>query len=113
MAKTFARAAGWVCLLLGIVGFLVTDLLGLIQFDTVHNIVYLVLGILGIAASQRDGAAKWFAQITGPIFLFAGILGFFFPDLGVVHMESTENLLHVLLGAWGAFAVFAKSSPQA
>ncbi|MBL0386287.1 DUF4383 domain-containing protein [Tumebacillus sp. ITR2] len=110
MAKTFARIAGWLALLLGIIGFFVTDLLGLIQFDTVQNIIYLVLGVVGIAAGQSEKAAMLFAKIIGPVYLIVGIIGFFFPDLNFIHLEVTENLIHILLGAWGAYVAYGKSS---
>lgn len=113
MARTFARVAGWLFLLLGILGFFVTDLLGLIQFDSTHNIVHLVLGLVGIAAGQSDNAAKWFAKIVGPIYLALGIVGFFFPMWAGLHLEATENLVHLLIGAWGIYVGFGKSTSEA
>lgn len=113
MAKTFARVAGWLALLLGIIGFFVTDLFGLIQFDTTQNIIYLVLGLLGIAAGQSKKAAKLFAQVFGPVYLIIGIVGFFVPTMGSISLDVTENLLHLLLGIWGLIAAFGKSASEA
>lgn len=110
MTNTFARVAGWLALLLGILGFFVTDLLGLIQFDLTHNIVNLALGLLGIAAAQNAKGAKAYAQWLGAIYLLFGIIGFFFAELAGMHLEVTENLLHILLGAWGLYAAFGGKS---
>ncbi|PWK13901.1 DUF4383 domain-containing protein [Tumebacillus permanentifrigoris] len=113
MVRTFARVAGWLFLLLGILGFFVTDLLGLIQFDSTHNIIHLVLGLVGIAAGQSDNAAKWFAKVFGVIYLLLGIVGFFFPMLAGLHLEVTENLVHLVVGAWGVYVGFGKTSTEA
>lgn len=110
MANTFARVAGWLALLLGILGFFVSDLFGLIQFDLTHNIVHLVLGLLGIAAAQKASGAKAYAQWFGGIYLILGIVGFFFAEWAGLHLEVTENLLHIVLGAWGLYAGFGGKS---
>ncbi|MGZ4106380.1 MAG: DUF4383 domain-containing protein [Tumebacillaceae bacterium] len=107
MAKAYARAAGWIALLLGIIGFFVTDLLGIIQFDTTHNIVFLVLGVLGIAAAQSAKWAKLYAQVFGAVYLVVGIIGFFLPSFLGMHLEVAENLLHIILGVWGLYAALA------
>ncbi|MFD2169445.1 DUF4383 domain-containing protein [Tumebacillus lipolyticus] len=108
MAKVFARVAGWVMLLLGIIGFFMSDLFELIEFDTPHNIVHLVLGVLGIAAGQSVKWARLFAQVFGTIYLLVGIIGFFVPDFLGLHLELTENLIHVILGAWGLYAALGE-----
>jgi hypothetical protein len=110
MTNTFARIVGWLALLLGILGFFVTDLLGLIQFDLTTNIVNLVLGVLGIAAAQSATGAKMYAQWLGAIYLLFGVISFFFTEIGGMHMEVTENLLHIILGGWGLYAVFGVKS---
>ena len=113
MTKVFARTAGWLALLLGVLGFFVTDLLGLIHFDTTHNVVHLVIGILGIAAARNANWAKLYAQILGAIYLLLGILGFFLPELVGIHLEVVENLVHILLGAWGLYAAFGEKEKAA
>jgi hypothetical protein len=113
MTKIFARAAGWLALILGILGFFVDDLLGLIQFDTIQNVVHLVIGVIGIAAAQNNNWAKLYAQLLGTIYLLLGIIGFFLPDLIGLHLEATENLLHILLGIWGLWAAFGEKEPAA
>jgi hypothetical protein len=108
MTRVFARTAGWIMLLLGIIGFFVTDLFGLIQFDTTHNIFHLVLGILGIAAGQNVNWSKLFAQVFGAVYLLLGVIGFFLPEFLGLHLEATENLLHIILGAWGLYAILGE-----
>jgi len=104
LAQAFARTVGWLTLLLGILGFFVTDLFGLISFDTTHNIVHLVLGVLGIAAGQSGKWSKLYAQVFGVIYLLLGIAGFFIADLIGIHLEVAENLVHIIFGAWGLYA---------
>jgi hypothetical protein len=108
MTKVFARVAGWLALLLGVLGFFVSDLLGLIHFDTPHNVVHLVIGILGIAAAQNVNWATLYAKLLGALYLLLGILGFFLPEVLGIHLEAVENLLHLLLGAWGLYAAFGQ-----
>jgi len=112
MAIVFARVAGWLALLLGILGFFVSDLLDLIQFDTTHNIVHLVIGVLGIAAGQSGKWSKLYAQVLGVVYLLLGIAGFFVHELVGLHLEVTENLLHVVLGAWGLYASLCEKASE-
>lgn len=103
MAKTFARAAGWIFIVLGILGFFVNSLFGLIQFDAVHNCVHLLLGILGLAAASNN-KAYLYAIVVGAVLLALGILGIFVPHLLHMHFEAVENLLYLILGGWGVYA---------
>lgn len=50
LALLYARVFGIVYLALGLVGFVIPDLAGLIHFDLGCNLVHLVLGVWGIAA---------------------------------------------------------------
>ncbi|WP_018131220.1 DUF4383 domain-containing protein [Effusibacillus pohliae] len=103
MATTFARTAGWIFLILGILGFFVSHLAGLIQFDAVHNLLHLMLGVLALAAAANQ-KARLYAVVAGPLLLLLGIVGFFVSPLGGIHLEPLENMLHFALGGWGMWA---------
>jgi hypothetical protein len=114
MTILFSRIAGWVALLLGILGFFFTEFLdGLIQFDTWHNIAHLVIGLLGIAAAQKDKWARAYAHVFGVIYLLLGIIGFFLPELGHMHLEVSENLVHLVLGGFGIYTLLEKPKTSA
>ncbi|MFC4769044.1 DUF4383 domain-containing protein [Effusibacillus consociatus] len=102
MAATFARVSGWIFIVLGILGFFINDLFGLIQFDSVHNAVHLLFGILGLAAAATN-KAQIYATILGAVYVLLGAVGFFLPSLLGIHLEALENILHLVLGVWGLF----------
>lgn len=117
MNRTIALVFGVVYLLVGILGFVLTDpngyLLGLFAVNTLHHIVHLALGILGIGAAQ-GGQGKLYNQIAGVVLLLLGVLGFITPGLvgGLVGPGASanvlpDNLLHLVSGAILAYAGFA------
>ena len=88
------------------------DLLGrgFLAFDSSHNILHVVLA----GAAFLFGFGNLPARLTrlfaigfGFVYGALGVLGFFVADLGVIHLELGENLIHLALGAWGLVAGFA------
>jgi hypothetical protein len=112
MANPLCKILGIVLLLVGIVGFLRPDLLGM-HLSVTHNIIHLMTAVLalyfGFAASVI--AARTFCLALGAIYLFLGILGFVAPGTvaailqthlviaGAVDSLTPDNLVHLLLGA--------------
>lgn len=85
----------------GIPGFLV--------FDWGHNIVHAVLAgaaFLFGYGSFPPRVVKTMAIVFGFVYGGLGVLGFFLMDLGILHLELGENLVHLLLGAWALVAGF-------
>jgi hypothetical protein len=121
MTRTFALVAGIVFLVVGILGFIplfrfgAEDyLLGIFAVDAVHNLIYLLVGILGIAAYYWERYARLYCQGLGILYLLVGILGFIpallFGDnmlLGLFHVNVADNLLHLAVGAIAAYLGFA------
>ena len=118
--RIFALALGSVFVLIGIIGFLipaenstgVQALFGLFDVDTVHNMIHLLTGILGIIAAFT-GQARTFNQVFGVIYTLLGILGLFpvlyFPSqayghdsglfLGLLHINAADHILHLIAGS--------------
>ncbi|GIP38924.1 hypothetical protein J31TS4_22040 [Paenibacillus sp. J31TS4] len=107
MVRAFARWSGVVFLLLGTIGFFVHHLFGLFHFDTVHNVIHLLIGAWGLWAGTREPSAVLYAKLVGIIYLILGSLGFFSPGaFGMMELEMAENLLHLFVGALGTYLGF-------
>ncbi len=110
MAKTYAQVVGVVLLILGIIGFFVSTLLGA-PTATVHNLIHLISGAWGAYAGFRGGLGgpKAYAQIFGVIYTIVGVLGFlsasFLGSLGVP-VNTLYNLVHLIIGVLGLYVGF-------
>jgi multisubunit Na+/H+ antiporter MnhG subunit len=113
MVQRFAGIVGALFLLLGIIGLFMHDLFGLIHFDGVHNTVHLIIGAAGLLAAGSETNATWYARIVGFVYVLLGIVGFALPDLfGAMHLETAENVLHLVVGALALFAGFTAQRIQ-
>jgi len=113
MAKTFSMVIGLLFLLIGILGFFFENLLGIFHLDAVHNTVHLAFGILGVLAAAKDSFAKLFARAVGILYLLAGLIGFFVPELfGLMPVGLSENILHLIIGAIGLYIGFRSETIQ-
>ena len=123
MTTTVQKVAmlfGVVFLLVAIVGFISPGgmdmtvdppgmLLGIFPVNMLHNVVHLLFGLWGLAASRSFGGAKSYAQIGGVIYLVLAVLGFVAPDgFGLVPLGGNDIWLHLVLG--GALAFFGFTS---
>src|SRR5688500_17682554 len=88
------------------------DLLGadFLAFDWTHNILHVVLAAvrLYLGFAGTDALCTLYARVFGVVYLLLGITGFFWTGLSatVLHLELGENLVHILIGAWGCAAGF-------
>ena len=108
---------GAVYLLVGLLGFAVTDgigflatkgglLLGIFEVNPLHNIAHLLIGAaLLIAGLSSVAAAKGVNTTVGAVYLLLGIVGFFLvgTNLNILALNSADHFLHlasaiVLLG---------------
>jgi hypothetical protein len=103
MAKTVAKLLGVVLLVVGILGFThVLDSLGA-HLSPVHNCVHIVSGVLamyfGFAGSLSG--AKSFCTIFGLIYLLLGIVGLAMGELhiGPLMLGKVDHGIHCILGA--------------
>lgn len=107
MAKTLAIVFGIVFVLVGVLGFMDSALVGdagLFRTDGLHDLVHLLFGLilLVVAFTAPLKSAMWLKTI-GIIYLVLAVLGFLLiPNggelLGLVLMNSADHWLHVVLG---------------
>ena len=107
MAKTICKILGVVFLLVGLCGFVAPNLLGA-HLSPIHNIIHIVSGALALYfgfAGTLSGA-KTFSLVFGVVYLALGILGLalgtgtdrMWDVGGLVHFGTADHGIHVLLG---------------
>jgi hypothetical protein len=102
MAKTVAKILGVVFLLVGVLGFThVLDPLGA-HLNPAHNLVHIVSGAaalyFGFAGSLS--AAKTFCIIFGLVYMLLGVLGVAMGqlNLGPLMLGTVDHGIHLILG---------------
>ena len=106
MAKTVCKILGVVFLLVGLLGFVKPDLLGA-HLTMPHNLVHIVSGAialyLGFAGTLS--AAKAFSLVFGVVYMALGILGMALGTgeqrmwmVGPLHFGQADHGIHILLG---------------
>jgi Domain of unknown function (DUF4383) len=103
MAKTVAKLLGVVFLLVGILGFThLLDPLGA-HLSPIHNLIYIVSGVLALyfGLAGTLGGAKAFCTIFGLVYLFLGMIGLAKGDLmiGPLMLGKVDHGIHIILGA--------------
>ena len=106
MAKTVCKILGVVFLLVGLCGFVAPNLLGA-HLSPVHNVIHIVSGAIALYfgfAGTLSGA-KTFSLVFGVVYLALGILGLALGTgddrmwmLGPLHFGTADHGIHVLLG---------------
>ena len=117
MAKTICKVLGVVFLLVGVAGFAAPTLLGA-HLTPAHNVVHIVSGVVALyfGFAGTFSAAKTFALVFGVVYLALGILGLAFgepPDrmwmAGPLHFGTADHAIHILFGvAFLAGGLFTK-----
>jgi Domain of unknown function (DUF4383) len=123
--RVVALVLGIIFLILGLIGFVtpaenstgVVAILGIFDSDTVHNVFYVIVGLLGIAASFT-GYSHTFNKVFGVVFILLGLLalipalytGTYGEDsglfLGITHMNAGDIILHLIAGVIAAVVGF-------
>jgi hypothetical protein len=109
MAKAYAGIVGAVLLLVGIVGFVTSDFMGM-HFNMVHNVIHVASGVIGLAAATMGGGSKsrLFAQVFGAVYTIVAIAGF--AGIGAIvsllDLNMSYNIVHVAVGVLGLAAGF-------
>jgi len=106
MAKTVCKILGVVFLLVGVCGFVAPTLLGA-HLSPVHNAVHIVSGVIALYfgfAGTLSGA-KAFSLVFGVVYLALGILGMALGSgegrmwmVGPLHLGQADHGIHILLG---------------
>ncbi|MEI8062162.1 MAG: DUF4383 domain-containing protein [bacterium] len=114
----FAKLFGGIMLVVGILGFVpgVTSgghLLGIFEVDTVHNVIHILTGILGLAFANTS--PKGFFKAFGIVYLIVTIVGFVQGNtvLGLIGVNLADNLLHLVISVVALAVGFQKDTQQA
>ena len=106
MAKTVCKILGVVLLLVGVCGFVKPDLLGA-HLSPAHNAVHIVSGVIALyfGFAGTLAAAKTFSLIFGVVYMALGILGMALGTgegrmwmIGPLHLGQADHGIHILLG---------------
>ena len=110
--QKLAAVFGVVFILVAIVGFIApggmamqpTDpataakALGMFPVNLLHNVVHLLFGIWGLAASRSWGGSKSYFNIAGAIYAVLTCVGFLSPSgFGLVPLGGSDIGLHAVL----------------
>lgn len=128
--RTFAMIFGVVFLLAGIAGFVPAlvqppeggdmgmpghvMLLGLFPVNTLHNVVHLLFGLWGLAASRSASGALIYARGVAIIYLVLAVLGLLpatQTGFGLVPLYGKDVWLHVVLALPAAYFGWVNRSP--
>ncbi|GAB2475069.1 hypothetical protein GCM10027063_14910 [Promicromonospora xylanilytica] len=108
--QRLALTIGVVYLLVGAAGFLVTGFDGFAEHDhsqtllgfavnPLHNIVHLLIGLLGLLMWSAAGRARVFGWLLvagyGATFVY-GLFAVNNPDINILNINAADNVLHVL-----------------
>ena len=112
MAKTLTWIFGVVLTIVGIWGYLGgSPILGLFEVDSLHNLVHLASGVVGIlAALGGDKYAKTYLQVFGVIYAIVFLLGIFGGGkiLGLITTNGADNILHLVIAVVLLYGGFGK-----
>jgi hypothetical protein len=126
-AKLYAGLIGATLLVAGIIGFFyssafgspgeVDAVLGILDVNGWHNLVHIASGVLGLLAFRAGAAAsRTYALAFGAVYIVVAIWGFIIGSgesiLGIIPVNTEDNILHVILGVLGIGA-YAASDPEA
>jgi Domain of unknown function (DUF4383) len=125
-AQVYALVIGLTLVGIGILGFFYDAsfatgdgsdrdaLLGILDVNGWHNVVHIASGALGLAVSASYGGARAYAIGLGALYLLVAALGFIAGDgdeiLGLIPVNTEDNVLHLLIGFAGAGAGLATAT---
>lgn len=108
MAKNLAIVFGIIFVLVGLAGFVgglgIVGSTGIFETDTVHDLVHIITGVvLLIVAFAASSSSGLWLKIVGVVYVVVAILGFLLVGsggalLGLIHTNSTDHILHLVLG---------------
>lgn len=109
MARTIAILIGVIFILVGLLGFAVSDLLGA-HLSAAHNLIHLVSGAISLYIGLKCSlsAAKKFGLIFGVVYLLLGVAGFLLGtgDMrmiiivsGRLELGTMDHIIHIVIGA--------------
>jgi hypothetical protein len=100
MTKNLLYVLGVVFVLIGLLGFVNSPVLGLFEVNILHNLIHLVSGVLLLMYAGKS-SAKTVALVLGIVYGLVTVLGFLMGGniLGLISVNMADNLLHLVLAA--------------
>ena len=131
-ARLYATLVGAVVVVAGIIGFFYSasfdtatgnnipsdDVFGILAVNGWHNVVHILLGLLGLAAAGSTSAARTYCLGVGALYIVLAIWGFLEAENGfgmlidLVPVNTEDNFLHLILGVTGIGAGLATPSAK-
>jgi hypothetical protein len=130
-ARLYATLVGAVLVVAGIIGFFYEasfatgdsvvsdDVFGLLAVNGWHNVVHILFGLLGLAMAGTTQSARLYCLFSGVVYLVLTIWGFAVVDdgigdlIGLVPVNTEDNILHLILSLTGFGAAFATPAEPA
>jgi|688.fasta_scaffold415761_2 hypothetical protein len=112
--KIYAVIFGLIFLALGIIGFLPQFvpngyLFGVLSVNSVHNIFYIITGIIGLIVAYNAHASRSFFRIFGVIYLFLALLAFMVGSNFIyMSLNNYDNLFHLIIALIFIYFGFGK-----
>ncbi|MBO0607983.1 DUF4383 domain-containing protein [Myceligenerans salitolerans] len=122
-----ALAIGAVYLLVGVAGFFVTGFEGFAEHDDgqtllgfainpLHNIVHVLIGLLGLALWATPGGARTFGWLLavgyGAAFVY-GLIAVDDPEINILNINVADNWLHIVSAVAGlVIALWPRPRPD-
>ncbi len=122
-AQVFALVIGLTLVVAGIAGFFYNasfdtgdDLprdavIGILDVNGWHNLFHIATGVVGLALARTYDGGRLFALAGGGLYLVVAVVGFITGDggeiLGLIPVNTEDNLLHLLIGIAGLGAGLA------
>lgn len=100
LTKSVTWILGIVLVLIGVAGFFTNGMLLVFQVDTVHNIVHLLSGVVGIAAAASgDKYSRLYLILFGLVYGLVTVVGFVNAGdiLGLFTVNDADNYLHAAI----------------
>lgn len=116
--KVYAIIFGIVFLIVGLLGFyppMVPNgfLLNTFTVNTVHNVFHIITGILGLLVAFSAYYSRLYFKVFGIIYLFVAVLAFMrYGDFVYMHLNTADNILHLVVGAIAIYLGFGKPKKQ-
>ena len=127
-AQIYALTFGATLVVAGILGFFYsadfstgdTDsdaLIGVFDVNGWHNVVHILSGLAGLALARSWSGARLYAYGFGLVYLVITGIGFAIGDgesiLGLIPVNTADNILHLSIAVLGLFAaILSPSAPR-
>jgi len=128
-AQVYALLVGLALLAGGVLGFFYSAsfaigeaiereaVLGILDVNAWHNLVHIATGALALAVAGSYSTSRAFALAFGVVYLLVAMIGFAVGDgeaiVGLVPVNTEDNVLHVLISLAGLLAYAAAPATPA